>query len=298
MSSILKTKSLLILSLALILPVFFLCPSITDAKVKKDSDYSKLKKSKIKAYSAVVIDKSSGKVLFSKRKNSIKPAASTTKLVSAYAYLSTKPNLNNSAKMKRGDEVGGGRLRLPVGSKMKEKYFLYASLVGSANNSATALIRLSGMSKSSFLDKMNSVAKNAGAKKTNFVDASGISSNNKTTAKDLALIARKVFKKKTIRKASGKKSKTLRVNNSRRKKIKHTSPLMRKKSSSFKVRAAKTGYLPQVGHNLVADVRGKKKSGKKKGKIIVAVIGAGGSTSAANDVSKLAKWAFNNYDWE
>jgi len=281
----------------LTISLFLIIPFLTQAKVKKDKDYSSYRKSKVSAYSAVVIDKSSGKILFSKKSTKKNPAASITKIVSAYAFLSEKPNLGKKSTMKRVDEVGGGRLRLPIGSKLSSKEYLYAALTGSANNSATALMRLSKKNNSEFIKKMNTTAEKAGAEETTFVDPSGISAQNISTPYDLALIGKKVFSKKLIRKACSKKNYTITANGGR-KKISHTSPIVKKKSKTFKVRAAKTGYLPEIGHNLIADIRGKKKSGSKKGKLIVVVMGAKSQSKAAKDVERLSKWALKNYDWK
>jgi len=272
-----------------------LTPTLVSASVSKINDFKDLKASQISSYSAAVIDNETGELLFGKREDVEKPVASITKILGAEVFLSTNPSLNKKVRMESGDEVGGGRLKLPVGTTMKAKNFLYASLVGSANNSATALIRLSDLGKSKFVDKMNDVAKEAGAGSAEFVDACGISPKNEANAKDLALIGKKVYNNSYLCKISSKKSYSFNVNSGKgTKRIIHTSPIIRKSSSAFKVQAAKTGYLPEVGNNLIVKMQSKK---NKKANIIVVLMGASSQNATTRDATKLGKWAFDNYKW-
>lgn len=280
--------------ISVFLALIFL-PGISRA-ANKSRSYHDFNPTQLRSFSAAVLDDSTGTLLFGKRENTEKPVASITKILGANVYLSTNPNLNLTVKMESGDEVAGGRLRLPVGTTMKAKNFLYSSLVGSANNSATALIRLSGLGKNEFIDKMNSLADSVGADDAKFVDSSGISPGNEASAKDLALIGRKVFSNSLVCSISSTKRYSFNINNGRgTKTIAHTSPIMNNTSNAFKVLAAKTGYLPEVGNNLIVKLQSKNNS---KAKIIVVVMGAGTRNANTLDVTKLGKWAFSNYQWK
>lgn len=265
------------------------------AAVTKSDDYQDLKSAQISSYSAAVVDSETGDLLFGKREDTEKPVASITKILGANVYLDSKPNLNKKVRMEGNDEVAGGRLKLPIGTTMRAINFLNSSLIGSANNSATALIRLSGLSKSKFVNKMNNLADSAGAQDANFVDSSGISPNNQASAKDLALIGRKVYSNSRICSISSKQKYSFDINNGKgTKSIAHTSSIFSKSGNDFKILAAKTGYLPEVGNNLIVKLQNKKNS---QAKIIVVVMGAKTQSANALDVSKLAKWAFENYNW-
>jgi len=266
------------------------------AEVSKVSNFKNLKASRITSYSAAVIDNASGELLFGKRENEKKPVASITKIIGAYVFLSQNPNLDKNAKMLKGDEVGGGRLRLPIGTTTKIKNFLYSSLIGSANNSATALIRLSGLGKSTFINRMNHFASEAGADDTNFVDACGISPSNRSTAYELAVLGRKVFENNLICSISARKTYSFSINGSKGKKtITHTSAIVKQNSGTFKVMAAKTGYLPEVGNNLIVKLSKKSNS---QAKIIIVTFGAKSQSAASRDITTLAKWAFDNFRWQ
>jgi serine-type D-Ala-D-Ala endopeptidase (penicillin-binding protein 7) len=272
-----------------------LAPLVAGAAPSKVKNFKDLKTSQLRSFSAAVIDAGSGELLFGKREETEKPVASITKIAGAFVFLSQNPNLNKKVRMESEDEKGGGRLRLPVGTSMRAKDFLYASLVGSANNSATALSRLTDLSKSKFIDEMNRLADSAGASDAKFVDACGISPNNEASAKDLALIGNKVFGDSFLCKVSSTKSYSFNINDGKgTKRIVHTSPIVSKKSSVFKVLAAKTGYLPEVGNNLLVKLQNKKKS---KAQIMIVLMGANTQNATTLDASKLGKWAFANYKW-
>ena len=275
--------------------VFFLPVGVL-ASPQKSNNFSDLKPNEIKSQSAVVIDNESNAVLFGKNENKQKPAASLTKIVGAYVFLERNPNLSKNTTLQRSDEVGGGRLRLPYGTRLKVKDMLYASLIGSANNSANSLVRLSGLSKNDFLNRMNQLARDAGcSSKTNFVDACGISPQNVSSAKDLAIIGKKVFANDLISQISSRKRYSFPINNGKGlKSIFHTSSLAGWQNGNYSISAVKTGYLPEVGNNLL--VKAEKRRGK--GEIIAVVMGAPTKAASNKDIQKLVAWAFENYKWQ
>lgn len=273
--------------------IFLLAPAMADARLEKKKTFKDFRKASLSSPYAAVIDAESGELLFGKNENEKKPVASITKIVGAYVYLQENPNLKRVVKMESNDEVGGGRLKLPVGTSAKAKDFLCSSLIGSANNSATALIRLSGLGKSEFTRKMEELAGQAGASTANFVDSSGISPQNQASAKDLALIGKKVLENKTICDIGGKKKYSFKINGGKgTKSIVHTSSIVSTKNKTFDVLFAKTGYLPEVGNNLIVKLENRQ---NRKNDVIVVTMGARSKTANASDVTKLGKWVAENY---
>ncbi len=261
--------------------------------MEKKKNFKDFKKTSLSSSCVAVVDAATGELLLGKNENQTKPVASITKILGAYVYLDQNPNLKRTVKMESGDEVGGGRLKLPVGTTAKAKDFLYSSLIGSANNSATALIRLSGLNKSEFTQKMEALAEKAGASSTNFVDASGISPENKASAKELALISKKVLENSTIQKIGGKKKYAFKINSGKgTKNIIHTSSIINASNKQFDIIFAKTGYLPEVGNNLIVRLESRQ---NKKNDVIVALMGAKSKTGNVSDANKIGKWVFENY---
>jgi len=79
---------------------------------------------------------------------------------------------------------------------------LYSSLVGSANNTIETLVRVSGLKRDEFIKQMNVLVKKWGASSTHFVEPTGLSPDNKTSAYDYAMIAKNVLSHPIISKAS------------------------------------------------------------------------------------------------
>jgi D-alanyl-D-alanine endopeptidase (penicillin-binding protein 7) len=131
--------------------------------------------------SAVVMIPKTQQVLYSFKPDLPHPAASLTKLPGALAFLSRNIPMSRSVRLVAADEVGGGRLRVSVGAKMTVQDLFFSSISASANNTAMALGRLSGLPKAVFLQKMNREAQLAGATHSIFVDFSGMDSRNMTT---------------------------------------------------------------------------------------------------------------------
>ncbi len=199
-----------------------------------------------KAY--VVMDAVSGQVLVQKNAEVIWPPASLTKLVTAMVVLDTKPKLTKIVTMAKADEVGGARLATKAGIKYTLKDLIYASLVASTNNGINAVARSTGWSREKFLEKMNAKAKELGATQTVFVDPSGISEKNQTTADDYAKIVQAAYKYPVIADAASRETYSLVSTNNRRYHhyLRNTNKLLGDSSFSF---LGKTGYLDESQYN-------------------------------------------------
>lgn len=184
------------------------------------------------------------------------PAASLTKLVSALAWKDRVLPMNKIVPLLKQDEVGGGRLRVAVGTKVYFEDLWYSSITASANNAAMALARLSGLTTKELLAKMNAEAKLAGAKNAHFVDPSGMEVENVASAKEMALIADRAFSVRAIQKAASMTRYVVSVIG--KKTTAHpiwtTNTLLRYDPDVWVI-AGKTGYLDESRHNLVVWMR-------------------------------------------
>lgn len=115
-------------------------------------------------------------------------AASITKLMTALVLSDMNINWDAGVTMAKGDEKGGARLRVPVGSRFSRSDLLHASLMGSANNATYTLARTSGISMSQFIGRMNAKARELGMINSRFTDPTGLNENNVSTAEDIALL--------------------------------------------------------------------------------------------------------------
>lgn len=205
------------------------------------------------------------------------PIASLTKLVSALAWKDKALPMKKVVKLLKQDEVGGGRLRVAVGTKVYFEDLWYSSITASANNAAVALARLSGLTAKQMTALMTKEAKLAGAKNATFADASGMDANNTASAREMALIADRAFSVRAIQKAASTTGYVVRVIG--KKITKHliwtTNRLLRYDPDVWVI-AGKTGYLDESRHNLVVWMRpvgvdGKPETGKD---VLIVVYGA------------------------
>ncbi len=249
--------------------------------------------------SAIVMTPKLHQVLYAFKPELAHPAASLSKLPNALAFLTRGIRMSRRVSLLKQDEVGGGRLRLSPGSTMTVQDMFYSNITASANNTAMALARLSGLKPAAFLRLMNQEAKSAGAKHSVFFDFAGMDPRNITTAKDMALIADRAFANPTIRRAASLESYSFIARYGRtriNKTIKNTNDLLTKDPSMWVI-GGKTGYLEEAKNNLAVrlrelDVYGKPIPGTD---IIVIVFGASTKESMFAAAKRLALWTWKTH---
>ncbi len=246
--------------------------------------------------SALVLDYKTKKVLYSYKPDIAWPAASLTKLIGALTFLDRGLNFNKIVSILKQDEVGGGRLRVKSGATMTIRDVMYSSIVGSANNAATALARISGLGTKNFVSAMNKKAKALGCKFTTYKDASGMDTGNMTTANDMAKIAMAAFAKPEIRRPASTAKYTFKVRNTgEAHTIKNTDALLLDEDNGLYVTGGKTGYLEESKNNLVLKVRPDAKAINKE--VLIVVFGADTRTQLFDSASRLAQWSWLSYTW-
>jgi len=231
----------------------------------------------ITAKAAIALDEQTGAILWQKDATSTRPLASLTKLVAIKVFLDTRPSLNNMAIYSVKDEEynyeyvnkwESARLKLADGDTLTIEDLLYAALVGSANNAIETLVRSSGLARSEFINKMNEEVANWGAVSTHFVEPTGLSPENVSSAYDYAIITKEVYANPIIQKASTMaKYKFTTLNTKEDHTIINTDKLI--SVSSLTITGSKTGYLDEAQYCLMARaVDGKNRP------VIVVVMGA------------------------
>lgn len=238
-------------------------------------------------------------VLYAYQADQSHPAASLTKLANALVFVKRNPSWNRVVTLLAQDEVGGGRLRVRTGARMTIQDMFFSTITASANNTAMALVRLSGLTKKQFFAQTNKEMKALGATHSHFVDASGIDPANVTTAHDMALIAERAFQHPMIRRAATATQYRFTIRNTGEiKTLRNTNTLLTDDPDVW-VTGGKTGYLEESKYNLVTQMRpmtpdGKVVSGKD---IVVVVFGAPDKTSQFTTSKRLAQWAWNNHEF-
>lgn len=154
----------------------------------------------VSARSAVLIEAESGNVIYSKNMHEILPMASTTKVMTALVALELAPPDTVITVDAAAIGVEGSSVYLTEGEQLTLEQLLYALMLESANDAATAIaIGLSG-SVEAFADAMNRKASKLGLLTTHFSNPHGLDDEEHfTSALELALIAREALKNDLFR---------------------------------------------------------------------------------------------------
>ena len=226
---------------------------------------------------AYAMDPHTQKELYAWNENKIWPVASLTKIVSALVWQGRDIPWKTPITLRAQDEVGGGRLRVPVGTRVSFEDLWYASITASANNAAMALARALGVSSKTFIGLMNKKVLAFKTEHTVFVDASGMNPKNVSTPREMAKIARAAFTFRPLQKAASTTTYGVRVitPNPHTRPIKTTNTLLAHDPDVWVI-AGKTGYLEESEHNLVVWMRPVGVDGTpEKGKdVLIVVFGA------------------------
>ncbi len=246
------------------------------------------------AVSALVVDRATGAVLFEKNSGVSRSIGSITKLMTAYVFLESDPDLDAPAEIEASDVRLGGVQHLRAGDQVTVQDLLNASLVGSDNSATAALARLSGLSLGDFVARMNEAAAEIGLQSTTFVDPAGLSSDNRSISSDLVRLLDHTLKNDVIREATELPEVTVTSASGRTYRIESTNDLLRSfiNRPPFQLTGGKTGFLPEAGYCFGAVV-----SEHGAHEIIVVVLGSESEQSRFQDAKTLAAWTYKVYDW-
>lgn len=251
---------------------------------------------RIATKSAAVVDSKTGNLLWTKNSTTTMPIASLTKLVSAYVFLETRPSFDKVVAYSVQDENHNyvyaskwevARLKVSDGETMTIKDLFYSALVGSANNAVESLVRVSGLKRDDFISRMNQIVAEWGASNTHFVEPTGLSPENVSSAQDYAIISNKTLSHPIIEDASKMKSyKFTTVSKKIQHTIKNSSHLVT--NSNLKINGSKTGYLDEAGYCLltrVLDSRGKS--------VTVVTLGSPNRSTSFGETEYLARYGLS-----
>jgi len=221
----------------------------------------------ISSKAAVVMEASTGRVLFAKNPNLKLPPASTTKLVTAMVVLD-RANMSDTVTISEAaaNVPSLKETKLKAGETLTVETLLYAALIRSANDAAFALAEVVAGSEKKFVQLMNRKAVAIGASNTKFINTTGLPGKGQhTTAYDLSKIMRYALKYPVIREIIGKKEAEISTEQGRTIALENTNKLLWSDNGAV---GGKTGYTKAARHCFVY-------AGEKEGEmVIVALLGA------------------------
>jgi D-alanyl-D-alanine endopeptidase (penicillin-binding protein 7) len=235
--------------------------------------------------SAVVLvqDASSGEMLIARNQGAVLPIASITKLMTAMVILDAGLNLAQLVAISDEDydRVKGTRSRLRPGTVLTRDELLLLALMSSENRAAASLGRTYPGGPDVFVAAMNAKSAVLGMNDTRFVDPTGLSSANVSSAQDLARLVAAAHEYPLIRQYSTRESATVQAFG-RPLGYRNTNGLVR--SAHWDIGLSKTGYISEAGRCLVMRVR------LASREVIVVLLDSWGKLSRVGDANRIKKW--------
>lgn len=237
----------------------------------------------LKSSVALVVDQDTKEVLFRKNELAVLPIASITKLMTGLLISEANLPMDEMLSITQADvdTEKGSSSRLNVGTELSRGELLHLALMASENRAAHALGRSYPGGLSVFVNLMNAKAKSLGMLDTSYVEPTGLSSKNQSSARDLATLVNFAHKDPTLRELStstgyqvavGKR--TLQYNNTNR--------LV--KNPEWDIGLQKTGYISEAGQCLVMQAR---VAGRQ---LIMVFLDSAGKLSRIADAERVRRW--------
>ena len=237
----------------------------------------------LKSSVALVIDQDTRQVLFSKNPEAVLPIASITKLMTALIVTEAGLPLDEALTITQDDvdTEKGSRSRLNVGTVLSRGEMLHLALMSSENRAAHALGRTYPGGLPAFIAAMNAKARLLGMSGTRYVEPTGLSSQNQSSASDLARLVDAAYEHQIIRQLSTMPQAQVAVGN-RHLQFRNTNGLVH--NPAWDIGLQKTGYISEAGRCLVMQAQ---LAGRK---LIMVLLDSAGRYSRIGDAERIRKW--------
>ncbi len=245
--------------------------------------------------SAILMEVSTGEILYAKNEKEKLPPASMTKIMSMLLIMEAI----DDGKLSFDDEViisenasgmGGSQIFLQAGEKYKVKELLKGIAIASGNDAVVAMAEKVSGSVGAFVDRMNEKAKALGLTNTHFDNPHGLDSNTHyTTASDMAIMAKELLKHEKILEFTSIYEDYLTKNNGTSTWLVNTNKLVRFYEG---VDGLKTGFTTTAGYCITTTA---KRNGMR---LLSVVMDAPTSDLRSKDTVSLLNYGFNTYKLE
>ena len=237
----------------------------------------------LKSSVALVIDQDTREVLFSKNDKAVLPIASLTKLMTGTVISEARLPMEELITITQDDvdTEKGSSSRLRVGATLSRGELLHLALMSSENRAAHALGRTYPGGLQVFASLMNAKAQMLGMKDTHYVEPTGLSSQNQSSAHDLATLVNAAYQDPVLRELTTSPGYQVEVGN-RTLQYNNTNRLV--KNPSWEIGLQKTGYITEAGQCLVMQA---KIAGRK---LIMVFLDSAGKLSRLGDAERVRHW--------
>jgi D-alanyl-D-alanine endopeptidase (penicillin-binding protein 7) len=238
---------------------------------------------KLRSSAVMVVDAASGEMLYGKNESAVLPVASLTKLMTAIVLRDASQALDEPITITEDDKdrEKNSRSRLRVGTTLTRGVALQLALMSSENRAAHALARHYPGGVPAFVAAMNRKATALGLNDTRFADPTGLSSQNQSSARDIARLARAAARDELLRDYSTTTGYVLPVGK-RALQYRNSNRLVRR--GNWDISLQKTGFTNEAGHNVVMQAR---LGGRD---VILVLLDAADKSSRGADAERIRRW--------
>lgn len=231
----------------------------------------------------LVLDQNTHEVLLSKNDSAVLPIASLTKMMTGLVIADARLPMDETIVITDDDvdRLKNSGSRLAVGTRLTRGEALHLALMSSENRAAHALGRTFPGGREHFVSLMNQKAAQLGMRDTRFVDPTGLSSSNQSSARDLARLVAVAYERPMLRDLST--SPSYEVSTGRRVlQYRNSNRLVH--AGTWDIGLQKTGYIREAGRCLVmqASVAGRQ--------LIMVLLDAAGPAARVGDAERVRRW--------
>lgn len=235
---------------------------------------------------ALVVDQETNEVLFSKNDGAVLPIASLTKLMTGLVIAEAGLSMDTPITITSADvdTQKGSRSRLAIGTTLTRGELMHLSLMSSENRAAHALGRTFPGGMEHFVFLMNAKARELGMLDTRYVEPTGLSSENRSSARDLATLVSAAYEQPMLRDLSTSPGHQLDLG---RRTLQYINSNRLIRNPDWDIGLQKTGYISEAGRCLVMQAR---VAGRK---VIMVFLDAAGTLSRNQDAERVRRWVEN-----
>ncbi len=237
----------------------------------------------LKSSVAYVLDQDTNEILFQKNETAVLPIASLTKLMTGVIVSEARLDMNEIITITEDDvdNEKGSRSRLKVGTQLSRGELMLLALMSSENRAANALGRSYPGGLPRFVQAMNAKAKLLGLHDTRYVEPTGLSSRNQSSAKDLAALTAYASNDKILRDLSTSPMHQVDLGH---KTLNYVNTNRLINNPEWQIGLQKTGFISEAGQCLIMQA---KVSGRR---LIMVFLDSAGKLSRLGDAERVRRW--------
>ncbi|MGO4765574.1 D-alanyl-D-alanine endopeptidase [Cupriavidus sp. 2KB_3] len=254
-------------------------PTLAEAMGLRDTEDALALRSSV----ALVLDQNTNEVLFQKNPTAVLPIASITKLMTALVVMDSRLPMDEVLTVSEEDRdtEKHSSSRLRFGTQLTRHEMMLLALMSSENRAASVLGRNYPGGLPAFVSAMNRKARELGMNDSHFVDSSGLSSSNVSSAMDLARLVNAAYRNPTIREFSTQTEHEVNVLG---RPLHYVSTNRLVRGGNWEIGLQKTGFISEAGQCLVMQARVNDRN------VVMVFLDSVGKLSRFADATRVRTW--------